>query len=68
MKRLVAAAALLAMAATANLQAADKVELLNASYDVSRELFVKINPAFQAACARTSRWASWSATSRSSLT
>jgi sulfate transport system substrate-binding protein len=48
-KRLVAAAALLAMAAAANLQAADKVELLNASYDVSRELFVKINPAFQSA-------------------
>lgn len=28
--------------------ATDKKELLNASYDVSRELFVKINPAFQA--------------------
>lgn len=28
--------------------AADKVELLNASYDVSRELFAQINPAFQA--------------------
>jgi sulfate/thiosulfate transport system substrate-binding protein len=27
--------------------AADKAELLNASYDVSRELFVQINPAFQ---------------------
>src|SRR6186713_1929534 len=28
--------------------AADKVELLNASYDVSRELFAQLNPAFQA--------------------
>jgi sulfate transport system substrate-binding protein len=28
--------------------AADKTELLNASYDVSRELFTQINPAFQA--------------------
>lgn len=27
--------------------AADKIELLNASYDVSRELFAQINPAFQ---------------------
>ncbi|MEJ0084542.1 MAG: sulfate ABC transporter substrate-binding protein [Pseudomonadota bacterium] len=27
----------------------EKVELLNASYDVSRELFAQINPAFQAA-------------------
>ena len=29
--------------------AADKIELLNASYDVSRELFAQINPAFQSA-------------------
>jgi sulfate transport system substrate-binding protein len=29
--------------------AADTTELLNASYDVSRELFAQINPAFQAA-------------------
>jgi sulfate transport system substrate-binding protein len=29
--------------------AADSTELLNASYDVSRELFAQINPAFQAA-------------------
>jgi sulfate transport system substrate-binding protein len=29
--------------------AAEKVTLLNASYDVSRELFAQINPAFQAA-------------------
>src|ERR1700753_3136253 len=29
--------------------AADSTELLNASYDVSRELFTQINPAFQAA-------------------
>lgn len=29
--------------------AAEKAELLNASYDVSRELFVQVNPAFQAA-------------------
>jgi sulfate/thiosulfate transport system substrate-binding protein len=29
--------------------AADKTELLNVSYDVSRELFAQINPAFQAA-------------------
>jgi ABC-type sulfate transport system substrate-binding protein len=27
--------------------AADKIELLNASYDVSRELFAQFNPAFQ---------------------
>lgn len=50
MKRLqrLAAAALLAIAAS-NSYAADKVELLNASYDVSRELFTKINPAFESA-------------------
>ena len=42
------AAAMVLAIATATLQAADKVELLNASYDVSRELFTKINPAFQA--------------------
>jgi sulfate transport system substrate-binding protein len=41
------AVVLLALAAP-HLQAAEKVELLNASYDVSRELFAKINPAFQA--------------------
>ena len=28
---------------------ADKIELLNASYDVSRELFAQVNPAFQSA-------------------
>lgn len=42
-----ALAALLAFAA-AHAHAADEVELLNASFDVSRELFAKINPAFQA--------------------
>ena len=43
---LLAGALLVASAA----QAADqkKVELLNASYDVARELFTQINPAFQA--------------------
>ncbi len=43
------AAALLGFGFAASVRAADKVELLNASYDVSRELFVQINPAFQAA-------------------
>jgi sulfate transport system substrate-binding protein len=43
---LLASALLVAGAA----QAADqkKAELLNASYDVARELFTQINPAFQA--------------------
>ena len=34
---------------TMSAAAADSTELLNASYDVSRELFAQINPAFQAA-------------------
>src|SRR5882757_5253130 len=45
-KRAVVAGLLLGWMASA--AAADKTELLNASYDVSRELFAQINPAFQA--------------------
>ncbi len=41
-------AVVLSLAAAATASAADKVELLNVSYDVSRELFTQINPAFQA--------------------
>lgn len=41
------AATILITTAAMTAQAADRTELLNASYDVSRELFVKINPAFQ---------------------
>jgi sulfate transport system substrate-binding protein len=42
-------AALLLLAANAASAEGEKVELLNASYDVARELFVQVNPAFQAA-------------------
>jgi len=42
-------AAVLLGAAGPAFAADEKVELLNASYDVSRELFAQINPAFQAA-------------------
>jgi sulfate/thiosulfate transport system substrate-binding protein len=41
--------ALVFVLTAATSQGAEKVELLNASYDVSRELFTRINPAFQAA-------------------
>lgn len=49
MKNLRMFLALLSMLGLALPAAAQKVELLNASYDVSRELFAEINPAFQAA-------------------
>lgn len=42
-------AAVLLLASAGSGFAQEKAELLNASYDVSRELFVQINPAFQAA-------------------
>src|SRR5688572_5677781 len=41
-------ASVLIAATAAAAEAAKKVELLNASYDVSRELFTEVNPAFQA--------------------
>lgn len=41
--------ALLLCATSASFAAGESVELLNASYDVSRELFTEINPAFAAA-------------------
>lgn len=49
MKRLhlLLAGVLLAAAGAAQAQAPGKVELLNASYDVARELFTQINPAFE---------------------
>ncbi len=48
MKKMIWAVALgFCVATTAT--AADKVELLNVSYDVSRELFAQVNPAFQTA-------------------
>jgi sulfate transport system substrate-binding protein len=46
LKLLMASVLLAATAAAA--EAAKKVELLNASYDVARELFTEVNPAFQA--------------------
>jgi sulfate/thiosulfate transport system substrate-binding protein len=46
LKLLMASVLIAATAAAA--EAAKKVELLNASYDVSRELFTEVNPAFQA--------------------
>src|SRR3954468_1292864 len=42
------AAALLAVSAVASAADGKKAELLNASYDVARELFTQVNPAFQA--------------------
>ena len=41
-------AGVLLAATAAQAQAPKKVELLNASYDVARELFTQVNPAFQA--------------------
>lgn len=50
MRRMGRLVAILLLCAARTLFAADqKVEILNASYDVSRELFAQINPAFQAA-------------------
>jgi sulfate/thiosulfate transport system substrate-binding protein len=46
--KLLIAAVLLAATTVASAQSAKKVELLNASYDVARELFTQVNPAFQA--------------------
>ena len=43
------AVVLLLCAARALFATEQKVEILNASYDVSRELFAQVNPAFQAA-------------------
>ena len=50
MKTIQILAASVLLAASTFVQAGDakKVELLNASYDVARELFVQVNPAFQA--------------------
>ena len=50
MKVFMSFAALAALAAAVSAGGAEpkKVELLNASYDIARELFVDINPAFQA--------------------
>ncbi len=45
--------ALLLCGGSASFAQAEKVEILNASYDVSRELFAFINPAFQAAWRKT---------------
>jgi sulfate transport system substrate-binding protein len=42
------ATALLTVSAVASAADGKKVELLNASYDVARELFTQVNPAFQA--------------------
>jgi sulfate/thiosulfate transport system substrate-binding protein len=46
--KLLIAAVLFATTTVASAQSAKKVELLNASYDVARELFTQLNPAFQA--------------------
>ena len=55
-REFLASATLLALSATSvNAQAAgEKVELLNASYDVSRELFAQVNPVFIAQWKATS--------------
>ena len=55
-REFLASATLLALsAASVNVQAAgEKVELLNASYDVSRELFAQVNPVFIAQWKATS--------------
>ncbi len=48
MQLLVASVLLAATAVTSAAEPAKKVELLNASYDVARELFTQVNPAFAA--------------------